>query len=378
MGGMRMNILMVEDEEVDRIAFTRFIAANNLSYVVTEAHSLKQGVALLGERAFDVVISDYQLGDGLVFDLVPHLRDTPFIVVTGFHSTVIAVGAVKAGASDFLIKDMGRKYLVQLPASIEGAIRKRRKEKILLDSARQKDELLRQLDVINRELREFTDEVSHDLKAPLRGMNSLVKWIKSDCADRLDGECGEKLSLLQDCIRRMHDLIQGFLESSNRGWGGESRAVVEVNALVRDIGRLLFADPERIRVSGPVFEVTGNLFSLRQILQNLISNAFSHGGAEDSPIEVACMEEKGFWRFTVSDHGPGVPSHVLERLLHPETVPAESSRSERGSGIGLTIVQKLVSAQGGRMWADSKPGLGSAFHFTLPAQPTLPFANQAD
>lgn len=98
----------------------------------------------------------------------------------------------------------------------------------------------------------------------------------------------------------------------------------------------------------------GNPFSLRQILQNLITNAFSHGEADGGAIEVSCMEEDGFWRFTVSDHGPGVPPHVLERLLHPESVPATPTTGERGSGIGLNIVQKHVMAHGGVMAADGR------------------------
>ncbi|MEO5378199.1 MAG: ATP-binding protein [Magnetococcus sp. DMHC-6] len=123
-----IQLLFVEDDLVDQMAFRRLVRREHLPYHYTIADSLAAAQAALGERRFHLVISDYQLGDGTALDLFKYLKGTPFIIVTGAGDVDVAVSALKAGAYDYLIKDHERHYLKVLPAVAEQAIRQRNAE----------------------------------------------------------------------------------------------------------------------------------------------------------------------------------------------------------------------------------------------------------
>jgi PAS domain S-box-containing protein len=129
----RYKILLIEDDELDQMAFKQLVERENLPYVCKMVGSVSQAQSILSSERFDVVISDYLLGNGTGFDIMDSVKNTPFILVTGTGDEEIAVKAWKAGAYDYLIKDLERNYLKMVPITVENAIRhKKTKEKLQL------------------------------------------------------------------------------------------------------------------------------------------------------------------------------------------------------------------------------------------------------
>jgi len=129
----RHRVLLVEDDELDRMAFTRSVEDANLPYDCRIAGSVSEARAILGPERFDIVISDYSLGDGTAFDILDMVKDIPVILVTGAGDEELVIKAWKAGAYDYLIKDLERNYLKAVPVTIENAIKyKKTKERLQL------------------------------------------------------------------------------------------------------------------------------------------------------------------------------------------------------------------------------------------------------
>ena len=131
MESTRYKILLIEDNELDRMAFKRLIVDEELSYDCTMAGSVSEARSILGSERFDIVIVDYLLGDGTAFDILDLVKNTPVIFVTGAGDEKIAVKAWRAGAYDYLIKDLERNYLKAVPITIENAIKHKSTEEKL-------------------------------------------------------------------------------------------------------------------------------------------------------------------------------------------------------------------------------------------------------
>jgi signal transduction histidine kinase len=229
-------------------------------------------------------------------------------------------------------------------------------------------ELLEQVEAINEELKDFAHIVSHDLKAPLRGIKQLVEWISTDYADKL-GEAGrEQMNLLSARAERMHNLIDGVLQYSKVGRIKEEPVAVNVNKLVLEVIDML-APPEKIAITIanelPIVECEKT--RIIQIFENLLSNAIKYMDKREGRIEVSCVGEDGFWKFSVADNGCGIEEEHFEKIFGVFQVLSPRDEIE-STGIGLSVVKKIVDGYGGRIWVESKPGEGSTFFFTLPRQ----------
>jgi len=128
MENSRYKILMVEDEELYREAFLRFVKEEELQYDCTEAESVSEARSILSSEKFDILLADYSLGDGTAFDILDLVKDTPIIFITGIGDEKVAVKAWKAGAYDYLIKDFERNYIKAIPITIENAIKHKKAE----------------------------------------------------------------------------------------------------------------------------------------------------------------------------------------------------------------------------------------------------------
>jgi PAS domain S-box-containing protein len=131
MEGERYKLLLIEDNEIDQMAFKRFVEKNALPYDCIVAGSVSEAHSVLGFEQFDIVISDYSLGDGTGLDILGMVKDMPIIMVTGVGDEEVAVKAWKAGAYDYLIKDTEQNYLKALPITVENAIRHKATERKL-------------------------------------------------------------------------------------------------------------------------------------------------------------------------------------------------------------------------------------------------------
>jgi len=230
------------------------------------------------------------------------------------------------------------------------------------------DELLKKVDNINTELKDFVSIVSHDLKAPLRGIKTLANWVLSDCSDNLDDQAKEHINLLLERVERMYNLIEGALQYSRAGQEEEKKALVDLNNFVPEIINMV-VPPDNITVTIenelPVIECEET--HIMQLLQNLLSNAIKYMDKPQGWIKIGCTEQDDFWEFSVADNGPGIEKKHFERIFKIfQALP--TSPDFEGTGIGLTVAKKIVELYQGRIWVESKIGEGSTFFFTLPKQ----------
>jgi PAS domain S-box-containing protein len=225
-----------------------------------------------------------------------------------------------------------------------------------------------QLQDINQELKNFAYVVSHDLKAPLRGIKTLAEWLSTDYADKFDDEGKDQINLLMNRVGRMHNLIDGILQYSRVGRVEEEMVAVNLNELVTEAIDTI-APPENITITVenelPVIECDRT--RIMQVFQNLLSNAVKYMDKPKGRIEVGCIEENGFWKFSVTDNGPGIEEKYFEKIfqLFQTLAPRDESES---TGIGLTVTKKIVEMYGGKIWVQSKVGEATIFFFTLPIQ----------
>jgi signal transduction histidine kinase len=221
---------------------------------------------------------------------------------------------------------------------------------------------------INQELKDFAYIVSHDLKAPLRGIKTLAKWISTDYADKLDDNGKEQMNLLASRVDRMHNLIDGILQYSRVGRVEEEKVVVNLNELAAEAIDMV-APPENITITieNELPTVECEQTRIMQVFQNLLSNAVKYMDKPKGQIKVNCVEEDGFWKFSIADNGPGIEEKNFERIfkIFQTLTPRDEFES---TGIGLTITKKIVELYNGKIWVESKPGHGSTFFFTLPKQ----------
>jgi PAS domain S-box-containing protein len=229
-------------------------------------------------------------------------------------------------------------------------------------------ELLEEIESINKELKDFAYIISHDLKAPLRGIRTLTDWISADYAGKLGEQGKEQMDLLSGRVDRMRNLIDGVLRYSRVGRVQEKMAQINLKELVPEVIDMV-APPENIEiiVENELPVVVCEQTRIIQLFQNLLSNAVKYMDKPDGQIKVGCVEEDGFWKFSVADNGPGIEEKYFEKIF--QMFQTLSPRDEyESTGVGLTVVKKIVEMYGGRVWVESKIGEGSTFFFTLSKQ----------
>lgn len=222
------------------------------------------------------------------------------------------------------------------------------------------------LQATNDELDDFAHIVSHDLKAPLRGITQLAGWITDDFADVLDQAGKDKLALLIVCSQRMNIMIDSILQYYRIGRFGERENRVDLSQLVQETIELL-VPPKHIHISieDELPTVVGERTRLTQVFQNLLSNTIKFMDKPEGLISVSCVKKKSHWQFSVADNGTGIKKKHHEKFFGIFQTLATSDQSE-STGIGLALVKKIVKGWDGQIWLESTVGEGSVFYFTLP------------
>ncbi|HEY0858881.1 MAG TPA: PAS domain S-box protein [Albitalea sp.] len=229
--------------------------------------------------------------------------------------------------------------------------------------------LMQDLKAANEELSNFAYVASHDLKAPLRGIGSLAHWLSTDYADRFDAEGREQMSLLLSRVKRMDRLIDGILQYSRVGRVKEGATQVDLNSLVAETVDLLAPPPSLSVTVEPLPTIEMERTRAQQLFQNLLSNAIQYMDKPRGEILVDCRPASAGWHFRVRDNGPGIERRHWERVFQLFQSLTKRNSSE-STGIGLSLVKKIVEMHGGRIWLESEPGQGCTFHFTLPRSET--------
>lgn len=219
------------------------------------------------------------------------------------------------------------------------------------------------LERTNQELDQFAYITSHDLKAPLRGIANLSEWIEEDLADQLTGETREHMALLRGRVYRMEALINGILQYSR---AGRMQQVITVNvaALLAEAIELLAPPPEAsIIVDSGMPILKTEKIPLEQVFMNLIGNALAHAQRPDVCIHVSVRQVGKFYEFAIADNGVGIAPDYHEKIWGIFQRLKARDQVE-GTGIGLSIVKKIVESRGGQVWVESEQGAGATFRFT--------------
>ena len=228
----------------------------------------------------------------------------------------------------------------------------------------------RELQVANDELKTFSHSVAHDLRAPLRAIDGFGKILSDEKSSLLDEEGLRLLGVVRDNTRLMAALIEDLLELSRIGRGDIKRVPCDMETMVRAVILDLeqeVTDPTRRVSVGPLPEASVDPVLIRQVWINLLSNAFkfSSSGEEIAVIEVQESVNGSDRVYSVKDNGVGFNMDHADKLFG---VFERLHRREEfeGTGIGLSIVKRIVDRHGGRIWAEGKVGEGATFWFALP------------
>lgn len=221
-----------------------------------------------------------------------------------------------------------------------------------------------ELEKKNTELNQFAYVVSHDLKAPVRGISNVVRWIEEDHAAEISPAVREYLDFIPERIARMEGLIDGMLEYARAGREGLGKETVDVGLLVSELADLIVPKDCTLRTQNLPVMLTQRL-PLQQVLGNLIGNAVKYGPAGTTVICVSAEDLGTDYEFTVEDNGPGIHPGYHEKIFGLFQTLREKTDKE-STGIGLSIVKKIVEERGGRVRLISSPGSGAKFIFTWP------------
>ncbi len=226
--------------------------------------------------------------------------------------------------------------------------------------------LLKEIETANQELKEFAYVISHDLKAPLRAIGSLVDWIYSDYKGRFDSQGKEMLDLIVGRVKRMNDLIDGVLQYSRVGRIKENRIKINLNKIIQEVIETI-APPKNIRVEveNKLPTIHSERTRIKQVFQNLLINAIKYNDKEKGEIRISCKRNNGCWKFGITDNGPGIDEKYFGKIFQIFQTLAPRDKVE-STGVGLALVKKIIEMYGGKIWVESEINQGSTFYFTLP------------
>ncbi|OEK08149.1 histidine kinase [Flavivirga aquatica] len=224
-------------------------------------------------------------------------------------------------------------------------------------------ELLNKLAKSNDELQEYAHIVSHDLKSPLRSINAIVSWIKEDNKGKIDTVSLQNFGLIETTLEKMEQLISDILLYSSVGADFTEKQEIDLNILLEDLKKILFV-PENISINilNKMPVLYGDRVKLQQLFQNLISNAVKFNDKENGLIEVDVQDQKLFYLFSIKDNGIGIEKEYHDKIFKIFNV---LNKSKESTGIGLSIVKKIVDLHEGEIWLESEPENGTIFFFTL-------------
>jgi signal transduction histidine kinase len=306
-----------------------------------------------------------------VVDRQPVWSAVPFVLLTGggasTRTSLRQLERLEQLKTITLLERPVRK--VTLVSAVQGALRLRRRQYEIRDYVAERQHREGQLQRANADLQQFAYVASHDLQEPLRMVTSYLQLLAQRYHAQLDADAQEFIGYAVEGAQRMQTLILDLLaysrvETQDAEWTEtDSAAVLEL--ALSDL-RLTVAESGAVVTHDPLPTVRAVAGQLRQVFENLISNALKFRGPEPPRIHLAAQRQGTEWVFSVRDTGIGLDPTQAERIF--QMFQRLHTRKEYpGTGIGLAICKRIVERHGGRIWVESTPGQGATFFFTLPA-----------
>ena len=228
---------------------------------------------------------------------------------------------------------------------------------------RDQELLVKELALQNQELNDYAHIVSHDLKSPLRSIEALVSWLKEDYGDAIGEEGKTQMDLIVTHLEKMDALITGILNYSSIDKEVRTERKIDLNILVKETVDLMHL-PEHITIKvHKMPTILADRFKIQQLFQNLIGNAISSIDKPQGMIEVIARDLDDSYQFEIKDNGKGINPAYFHKIFQ---VFQKLENDSESTGIGLSIVKKIVHFYDGKIWLDSAEGVGTTFYFTLP------------
>ncbi len=359
-----IRVLLIEDDAADATLVRLALGKSTLTpFALTSVDSVAAAINIGKTAHFDAVVTDLHLTDSqgvtTVKTLVDLFAGTPLVVLTHSDDEEEEAAALRAGAQDYLVKKEVGGML--LPRTILHTIERQRLSEALLRANRD-------LQAANRELESFAHSVSHDLRAPLRAIDGFTHILAEDLGGALSPEALEHMRRIQAAVQKMNEMIGALRTLSRLGSGEPERKRFSMEHLARECLEELAPDTygREVRIDfGFLPEAYANRAMLRHAVLNLLSNALKYSrGRQPAHVEVDSENLGGEIVYRVRDNGVGFDMKLADRLF-TAFQRLHSGDEFEGTGMGLAIAQRAVLRHGGRIWAESAPGQGATFRFTL-------------
>lgn len=380
-------VLIIDDDKKILFSFGHKLKKNGFDVVAVENATL--GLEYLLKDDIDLILLDYNMPgiNGLeAFELFKQklkYKCPPVIMMTFNTDYKIATQFIQAGGADFVEKVINPEELkiniqkvIRHYSNVKNAINKQYQAEEELKKTNQllleKTKLLKlkttALEKSNQELKSFVDIVAHDLKEPLRNISNSLQFLKWDFGEEIDEKAEEYIEFAINGAIRLSHMIQGLTYYANVNSVLPFKKVNLRNILEATQANLKGQIEEtkaQIIIDKLPETIIAHQYQLMQLFQNLISNAIKFKKNDDSPIiKISVQELPNHWQFSVSDNGIGFNKtyanrifNVFERLHTPQDY--------QGSGIGLSICQKIAERHHGKISSNSEEGKGATFTFTI-------------
>jgi signal transduction histidine kinase len=366
--GPSARLLIVDDEAAHTRALCDTLAIEG--YATTGFESASAAIQAMHEQSFDLLLTDLMMPERDGVELLREVQqidpDIVGIVMTGHATIDTAVKAMQAGACDYIVKPFRMNQLLPV---ISRALETRRLRRLNKELERRILERTRELEAANRDLEAFSYSVSHDLHAPLRAIQGLCDMLAAECGPGISAKGGALLAQIREGAARMGQLIQDLLSFARSGRASLHIAEVSMNELVREVLGELGSESAQRRVELNVHDLApchADAALLKQVLVNLLSNAFKFTAGRDvARIEVGGYDSDGQRVYFVKDNGAGFDMRHAAKLFG--VFQRLHSQAEfKGTGVGLSIVQRIIERHGGKVRAEGRPGEGATFYLSLP------------
>ncbi|HKR36212.1 MAG TPA: response regulator [Steroidobacteraceae bacterium] len=368
-------IMVVEDERI--LALDLAETLDELGYTVVGVASRgEEAIELAGRLDPQLILMDVRLAgeiDGITAaETIRREHDVPVVFLTAHADDDTLHRATSSDASAYLVKPFKPP---DLRCVIEIALHKHAADVRLRENERWLEQTLQQrtaaLEAANRELEAFNYSVAHDLRAPLRGIDSFSQLLIERYSQRLDSEGVGYLNRVRAAASRMSQLIDALLSLAQIGRGQLQPLDLDFSQLVQSVAsEVAAANPDRSVpvVVAPGMRAYADPRLLRIVVANLLENAWKFTARRQRPaVEVGPCQNTSLPTYYVRDNGAGFDPAYASKLFGAfQRLHAE--REFPGTGIGLAIVQRVITRHGGTIWAQSQPGEGATFFFSLPRQ----------
>jgi signal transduction histidine kinase len=374
---MQHRLLVVDDEPAQVRALCSSL--NDHGYDATGFTNAAEALTELRQARFDVILADLAMpgmdGISLLREALAMDSFLVGVIMTGEGTIGTAIQAMQSGALDYVLKPF-RFATIEPVIRRAVAMRTLRVENAALEA--QVRQRTADLEASNRDLEAYAYSVSHDLRGPLHVINGLATLLEHRLPGPLPAETRELLQHITGSVEHMRQLIEALMRLSRMGQQTLNLEIFDLGSLVhgvvRDLQAQLAPAPLHVEFVTDLPAVQGDEALVRQVFINLLSNAHKFSRRTAVPLIEVGMEPDGAEpTYFVRDNGCGFDMAHADRLFKPFR-RLHSGAEFEGTGIGLSIAQRIVQRHGGRIWAQAAVGQGACFHFTLspPGAPAGP------